>query len=341
MRSHGRRTIVTAGPARPCGLVVGVASASRQPIPSRRTGPMRRSTSRRLGHHDRLAGDRHRDRRFRRRGRPRRTRRRGPAGLRLREGDRVAAPVDVHGTGVTGRQPLAQERHGRRRSMLPVHVLPLQVVGPDGIASTSTSRKPSTTQSTIARRSSTSSLVGPNSTPVLEGAVTRARAAGVLVVAAAGNEATDIPQFPAGTPGALSVGASTRRRRAGFSNHGPWVRFAAPECAPIAVLGGGSGVGCGTSMSSPLVAGSWRSCAPGRRTPRQRTSRSPARAGRRERHGVRRPRAAAALRSRESAASARPGRPRRPGRRHSSRRSAASGPARGGRGVPVGALSRG
>ena len=33
------------------------------------------------------------------------------------------------------------------------------------------------------------------------------------------------------------------------------MKFAAPDCAPITTLGGGSGVGCATSVSTPLVAG--------------------------------------------------------------------------------------
>ncbi len=135
-------------------------------------------------------------------------------------------------------------------------VLPLQVVGPGGIALNVHIAQAIDYAVDHGAAVVNISLIGPNSPRVLEDAITRARAAGVLVVAAAGNDATDTPQFPAGIPGALAVGASRADgSRASFSNHGPWVRFAAPECAPIAVLGGGSGIGCGTSMSSPLVAG--------------------------------------------------------------------------------------
>ena len=46
-----------------------------------------------------------------------------------------------------------------------------------------------------------------------------------------------------------------RGERAPFTSYGDWVKFAAPDCAPITTLGGGSGVGCATSVSTPLVAG--------------------------------------------------------------------------------------
>ena len=100
------------------------------------------------------------------------------------------------------------------------------------------------------------SLYGEHSTQQLRDAVARARAAAVLVVAAAGNEASTTPEYPAAFPEALSVAAATGPgTRASFSSYGSWVKVAAPDCAPITVLGDGTLVGCGTSVSTPLVAG--------------------------------------------------------------------------------------
>jgi subtilisin family serine protease len=173
------------------------------------------------------------------------------------ERDDVAAPVDGHGTGVAAAAAARAENGiGGVGACFRCTVLPLQVVGPDGIALNVHIAE--AIDYAVDHRAAVVnvSLVGPNSPPELERAITRARAAGILVVAAAGNEGRDIPRFPAATRGAISVAASTYDgRRAGFSNYGTWVKFAAPECAPIAVLGGGSGVGCGTSMAAPLVAG--------------------------------------------------------------------------------------
>ena len=173
------------------------------------------------------------------------------------ERDDVAAPVDAHGTGVTAAAAArAENAIGGVGACFRCTILPLQVVGPDGIALNVHIAE--AIDYAVDHRAAVVnvSLVAPNSPPELERAVTRARAAGILVVAAAGNEGRDVPHFPAATRGAISVAASTYDgRRAGFSNYGTWVKFAAPECAPIAVLGGGSGVGCGTSMAAPLVAG--------------------------------------------------------------------------------------
>lgn len=59
--------------------------------------------------------------------------------------------------------------------------------------------------------------------------IAAARAAGVVVVAAAGNEATSLPASPASCPGAIAVAAvNSANGRAFYSNFGNWVRVAAP-----------------------------------------------------------------------------------------------------------------
>jgi hypothetical protein len=50
------------------------------------------------------------------------------------------------------------------------------------------------------------------------------KGAGVVFVAAAGNDAVDRPFYPAALPNVIGVAAlGSQRRRAGFSNFGPWV----------------------------------------------------------------------------------------------------------------------
>ncbi len=107
--------------------------------------------------------------------------------------------------------------------------------------------------------------------------------AGVMVVAAAGNENTDAPSYPAALDGVISVGAvDILKRRASYSNYGPYVDIVAPggdsstpdingDGLPDSILstigdetGSGSGkqkieytfdTSEGTSMSAPHVAG--------------------------------------------------------------------------------------
>jgi subtilisin family serine protease len=91
---------------------------------------------------------------------------------------------------------------------------------------------------------------------------------GVLVIAAAGNDNTETPMFPAGYASSLSVCATSEdegtgsygRRgkyaKADFSNFGDWVDVCAPGVEIQSTFPGNEvKVETGTSMASPLVAG--------------------------------------------------------------------------------------
>ncbi|MGY1642025.1 S8 family serine peptidase [Geodermatophilus sp. SYSU D00703] len=101
------------------------------------------------------------------------------------------------------------------------------------------------------------SLGGAGNSTVYAAAVDYARAKGVTVVAAAGNEGSSVPSYPAATPGVVSVAAvDSSSRRASFSNYGPTVDLSAPGVGIRSTLAsGGSGAMSGTSMASPHVAG--------------------------------------------------------------------------------------
>jgi thermitase len=73
------------------------------------------------------------------------------------------------------------------------------------------------------------SMGTPVDSPTLLEAVDQATASDVLVVAAAGNNGTSQPMYPAAYDAVLSVaGTSATDRRSTFSNFGTWVKIAAP-----------------------------------------------------------------------------------------------------------------
>ena len=106
------------------------------------------------------------------------------------------------------------------------------------------------------------SLAGPTSTPDLEEAVRYARAHGVLIVVAVGNDGADLanaPTYPAayGEDNVLGIAATTRDGGlSSVSDYGPGADVAAPgEQILSTALGGGYEWRTGTSMAAPEVAG--------------------------------------------------------------------------------------
>jgi hypothetical protein len=102
------------------------------------------------------------------------------------------------------------------------------------------------------------SLSGAVDDNVLQSGVDYATARDVLVVAAAGNSGTDVPEFPAAARGVVAVGATDASgHRTRFSNYGPWVDVNAPGVRIVTTKAktGGFTTASGTSAATALVAG--------------------------------------------------------------------------------------
>ncbi|MBX3388509.1 MAG: S8 family serine peptidase [Phycisphaeraceae bacterium] len=73
------------------------------------------------------------------------------------------------------------------------------------------------------------SLGGDTIDPALQDACLNAYNAGVLVVAAAGNDSSALPHYPAAFPGVMSIAAvDSSEQLASFSNYGPLISVSAP-----------------------------------------------------------------------------------------------------------------
>jgi hypothetical protein len=93
---------------------------------------------------------------------------------------------------------------------------------------------------------------------LLQQAIQHAQQAGVVVVAAAGNEGSNKPEYPGSWSQTLSVAALDQAGSAltSFSNYGGWVDVAAPGEAVVGPMpGGGYDIWAGTSMAAPFVSG--------------------------------------------------------------------------------------
>ena len=184
------------------------------------------------------------------------------AGSDIVNGDTDPSDDDGHGTAVAGVVGAATGNGGGIAGVAwNAKVMPVKVLGADGTGVDADIASGITWATDHGADIINLSLGGPGSSTVLEQAVDYAFDHDVLVVAAAGNEATAEPSFPAAIPGVVAVTATDAQGRfAWFSNHGPWITLAAPginvvTTTPAPGPAMATGMRTGTSFSSPIVAG--------------------------------------------------------------------------------------
>ena len=188
-------------------------------------------------------------------------------GYDFHNNDNIAADDNRHGTHVSGTIVGASNGLGTQGIAFNAGVMPLKALGANGFGTISSIVR-SINYATLQKQRGANvvainlSLSTTSDNPTLRQAIETATAAGIVVVAAAGNNEADLniqPVFPAAfnMPGLITVAATASNdTRARFSNFGTGVDIAAPGNQILSTVpGGGFTYLSGTSMAAPHVAG--------------------------------------------------------------------------------------
>jgi len=97
----------------------------------------------------------------------------------------------------------------------------------------------------------------PRESVPIRNAIEFARSQGLVLIAAAGNNNTSVPQFPASSPSVMAVAATDQYDlKASFSNYGSHIAVAAPGVSIYSAYPGeGWAWWSGTSFAAPFVSG--------------------------------------------------------------------------------------
>jgi subtilisin family serine protease len=170
-----------------------------------------------------------------------------------------ADPTDDHGHGTMVAGVIAARANngiGVVGACWRCSVMPVKVIGANGLGSAPDIAEGILWATDHGARVINLSFTLSASDDAVAAAIERARASGVVVVAAAGNAGTSDVTYPAAYPGVVSVaGTDAADARYSWSSYGSWVRLAAPGCNLTTAPGGAYGDFCGTSSATAFVSG--------------------------------------------------------------------------------------
>lgn len=179
-------------------------------------------------------------------------------GYNFVEGNLVPNDGNGHGTHVAGIAAALTENSLGIAGVAPsASIIPVRALDNSGNGLLSNIANAITYSTNAGAKVINLSLGSSQSSITLENAVNYAWNQGVVVVAAAGNEASSTPIYPAAYQNAIAVASTDNNdQKSDFSNFGTWVDVAAPGSTILSTyIGSYYAYLSGTSMAAPHVAG--------------------------------------------------------------------------------------